>query len=99
MVDVALQVDERRALFKNIVLKALFDGVDDLVHVGVALADVHIVTDADDVGHEGDHVRRFADRLSVRHLRFALVEILHLKTEEVRGRGEGEAGARRVVAE
>ena len=68
VVDVALEIDESRALLEDAVFKALFDGVDDLVHIGVALADVHIVADADDVGHEGDHVCRLADGLPVRDL-------------------------------
>ena len=39
--------------------------------IGVALADVHVVPDADDVGHEGDHVGGLADGLAVGDLALA----------------------------
>ncbi len=51
----------------------------------VALADEHVVTDADDVGHEGDHVSRLADGLAVGDLGLLLVQILHLKAQQVGG--------------
>ena len=99
VVDVALEVDERRLLLEHARLVALGDGVDDVVHVGVALADVHIVADADDVRHERDHVRGLAHRFAVRDLALALVEVLHLKPEKVARRRKAEARAGGVVTE
>ena len=99
VVDIALEVDQRGLLFEHARLVALGHGVDDVVHIRIALADVHIVADADDVGHEGDHVRGLAHRFAVRDLALALVEILHLKAEEVARRREREARAGGVIAE
>ena len=99
MVGVGLQGDEGRAVVEHAVLVGLVDGLGDLGHVGVALADVHVVTDADDVGHEGDHRGGLADGLAVGDLGLALVEVLELEAEQVRGLGEREARARGVVTE
>ena len=99
MVDVALQVDQRGLLLQNAVLVALGHSVHHVMHVLVALADVHVVTDADDVRHEGDHVGSLADGLAVGDLALALVQILHFQTQQVAGGGEGETGAGGVVAE
>ena len=97
MVDVALEVDQGGLLLQHAVLVALGHGVHELVHVGVALANVHVVADADDVGHEGHHVGGLADGLAVGDLALALVQILHLQAQQVAGGGE--AGAGGVVAE
>ena len=99
MVDVALQVDKGRSLLKDAVAVAFFQSVHERLLVLVALMDVHVVADADDVSHEGNHVGRLADRLAVGDLGLLLVENLLLEAEEVAGRGEGEAGTGGVVAE
>ncbi|CCX41636.1 unknown [Clostridium sp. CAG:1024] len=99
MVDVALEIHERGLLLEHAVLVALRHGVDDLMHVGVALADVHIVADTDRVRHEGDHVCGLADGLAVRDLALALVKILNFQTQQVAGGCEREARAGAVVAE
>ena len=52
VIDVALQVDERRALLEHAVLVAFVDIFCDVFHVRMAFADVHVVTDTDDVSHE-----------------------------------------------
>ena len=79
VVDVALEVDQGGLLLQHAVLVALGHGVHELVHVGVALADVHVVADTDHVGHEGNHVGGLAHGLAVGYLGFALVQILNLK--------------------
>ena len=99
VVDVALEIDQRRLLLQHAVLVALGHGVHHGLLVGVALADVHVVADADDVRHEAYHVRSLAHRLAVGYLALALVEVLHLQAQQVAGRGKGEAGAGGVVAE
>ena len=99
VIGVGLQGDERGTVIQNAVLVSLLHGLGDLGHVGVALADVHVVADADDVGHEGDHVGRLTDRLAMGDLGLLLVEDLLLEAEEVAGGGEGEAGTGGVVAE
>ena len=99
VVDVALEVDQSGLLLQDAVLVALGDGVDHFVHVGVALADVHVVPDADDVCHEGDHVGGLTDGLAVGDLALALVQVLDLQAQQVAGGGEGETGAGGVVAE
>ena len=99
VVGVGLQGDERGTVVEHAVVIGLVDGLGDLGHVGVALADVHVVADADDVGHEGDHRGGLAHGLAVGDLRLALIEVLELKAQEVRGLGEREARARGVVTE
>ena len=79
MVDVALEVDQRRFLFEDAVFIALRDGIDDFFLVGMTFADVHVVADADDVGHEGDHVGRFPDRFAVGNLALLFVQVLDLQ--------------------
>ena len=99
VVDVALEVDQGGPLFQHAIAVAFLHRFGNRVHVGVALADVHVVAYADDVGHEGNHVRGFAHGFAVGNLRFAFVEILHFKAEQVAGAGEAEPGTRGVVAE
>ena len=99
MVDIALQINERRLLLQHAVLIALLDRVDNRLLIGMALADVHIIADADDVRHKRDHVCGLADRLAVGDLTLALVQILHLQPQQVARRGKGESGAGGVVAE
>ena len=99
VVDVALQVDQGGLLLQHAVLVAGGDRVHHLVHVLVALADVHVVPDADDVGHEGDHVGGLTDGLTVGDLALALVQVLDLQAQQVAGGGEGEPGAGGVVPE
>ena len=76
---------------------ALFNSFGYLVHVGVAFADVHIVTDTDYVCHEGDHVGCFTNSFTVSNLRFAFVQILNFQTQQIAGRSEGETGTCGVV--
>ena len=99
MVDVALEVHKRRALLENAVAVALFERVHEGLLILVPLADEHIVADADDVGHERDHVRRFAHGLAVGDLGLLLVEHLLLKTQQVARGCEREASAGGIVAE
>ena len=97
VVDVALEVDQRGFLLEHTVFMPLLDRFDHFVHIGVALADVHVVADADGVRHEADHVGGLADGFAVRDLALALVEILHFKTQQVAGGRKREARARAVV--
>ncbi len=99
MVHVALQVHQGGLLLQDTVAVAFLHGVHKGLLILVALADEHIIADADDVGHEGHHVRGLADGLAVGDLGLLLVEVLHLETQQVAGGGEGETGAGGVVAE
>ena len=99
VVHVALQVHQRRALLKNAVAVALLQGIHEGLLIFMALVDVHVVADADDVGHERDHIGRLADGFAVGNLGLLLVEHLLLKAQQVAGGGEGEAGPGGVVAE
>ena len=99
MVDIALQVHQRGTLLENAVTVALFQRIHERLLIFVALMDVHVVADADDVGHERDHVGRFADGLAVGDLRLLFIEHLLLQTQQVARRGEGEAGTGGVIAE
>ena len=86
-------------MIQNAILVGLLHGLGDLGHVGVALADVHVVADADDVGHEGDHGSGLADGLAVSDLGLLLVQVLQLKAEQVGCLREGEARTGGVVTE
>ena len=99
VVDVALEVHKRRALFEDAVAVALFERVHEGLLILVALADEHIVANADDVGHERDHVRRLAHGLAVCDLGLLFIEHLLLKTQQVARGGKREARARGVVTE
>ena len=99
MVDVALKVYQGRLLLELVVLGRLCHGIYELVHVGVALTDVHVITDAYDVRHEGDHGSCLADRLAVCDLRLFLVEVCYLKSEQVACAGIRESGTCRIVPE
>ena len=99
VIHVALQVHQGGLLLQNAVAIAFLHGVHEGGLILVALADEHVVTDADDVGHEGHHVGRLADGLAVGDLGLLLVQVLHLQAQQVAGGGEGEAGAGGVVAE
>ena len=56
MVNVALKVYKSRSLLKDTVFVALCYSINNFMHVFVAFADVHIITDTDHVSHEGYHV-------------------------------------------
>ena len=85
MVDIALQVNEGRALFEHAVLITFGNRIHKGVHVGITLADVHIIADTDNVCHERNHISGFADGFSVGNLRLAFVQILYFQTEQVTG--------------
>ena len=99
MIDVALEVHERRSLLEDAVAVAFFQRVHERLLILMTLMDVHVVADADDIGHEGDHVGGLTDGLAVRDLALLLVEDLLLKAQQVAGGSEGEAGTGGVVAE
>ena len=52
VVDIALQVNEGRALFEYAVFIAFGYRIHKGVHVGIAFADVHIIADTDNICHE-----------------------------------------------
>ena len=99
VVNVALQVHERRSLLKDAVAVAFLQRVHEGLLILMTLMDVHVVADADDVGHERDHVGGLTDGLAVGDLGLLLVEHLLLQTQQVARRCEGEAGTGGVVAE
>ena len=99
MVHIALQVHQGGLLLQDTVAVAFLHGVHKGLLILVTLADEHIIADADDVGHEGHHVRGLADGLAVGDLRLLLVQVLDLQAQQVAGGGEGEAGTGGVVAE
>ena len=80
MVDIALQVYKGRLLLQDAVLISLSHCVNNFVHISISLADVHIVTDTDDICHEGDHVCSLTNGLAVCYLRLSFVQILNLQT-------------------
>ena len=99
VIHVALQVHQSGLLLQNAVTIAFLHGVHEGLLILVALADEHVVTDTDDVGHEGHHVGSLTDGLAVGDLGLLLIQILYLQTQQVAGGGEGEAGTGGVVAE
>ena len=99
VIHVALEVHQRGALLQNAVPVALLQSVHKGLLILVALTDIHIVPDADDIGHEGHHVGRLTDGLAVGDLRLLLVQHLLLQTQQIAGGGEGEAGTGGVVTE
>ena len=70
-----------------------------VMHVFVALADVHIIADTDNVSHEGNHVSGLTNGLTMSDLALALVKILNLKTKQVTSRCKRETGTGRVITE
>ena len=99
MVHIALKIHQRGTLLQNTVPVALIQRIHEGLLVSVALADVHIVPDTDDIGHEGHHVRRFPDSLAVGDLALFLLKVLRLKAQQVAGRGKGETGAGGIIPE
>lgn len=83
VIDIALQVDKRRALGQHALTIAVVERFAHLAHIGVAGAEVHIVADADSVRAEGDHVGGFTYGFAVGNLRFTLVQVLLRKAEQV----------------
>ena len=83
MVHVALQVHQGGLLLQNAVPVALLHRVHEGLLVLVALADEHVVPDADDLGHEGHHVGGLPDSLAVGDLALLLVQVLDLQAQQV----------------
>ena len=92
MVDIALEVYQSRLLLQHAGFIALGNCIDYIVHVGIAFADIHVIANADDVCHEGNHVRGFTYGFTVSNLTFAFVKILDFQTEQVARGSKGEAG-------
>ena len=90
VIDIALQVDKGGTLFEHAVLIAFGNRIHKSVHVSIALTDVHIVADTDNVCHERNHISGFADGFSVGNLRLAFVQILYFQTEQVTSRRKAE---------
>ena len=99
MVDIALQVDKCRLLLQDTVLVTLRHRVNHGLLIGVALADIHVIADTDDVCHEGDHVRGLSHRLAMRDLALLLIQVLHLKAKQIAGGAERESGSCGIIAE
>ena len=95
VVHIALEVHQRGLLLQDAVPVALLHGVHEGLLVLVALADEHIVPDADDVGHEGHHVGGFPDGLAVGDLGLLLVQVLDLRPSRL----QAEAKEKRVRVE
>jgi len=99
VVLIALQVDDAGLLRKNTLLLALLASLGDLKLVLVALTEEQIVTDADDLSHEGQHGGSLTDSLTVGNLALGLIHIKNRETKKSAGRGEGRAGASGLVTE
>ena len=99
MVNVALQIDHVGPLMQHAFLKTFLHRGGNLAHVTVALAEIHVVADADDLGQERNHVRRLAHGFAVGDLRFLLVQVRQAQAQRIGRRREAEARARGVVAE
>ena len=69
------------------------------MHVSVALADVHVIADTDNVSHERDHVSCFAYSLAMGNLRLAFVQILNFQTKQITCRSKRETCTGRIIAE
>ena len=65
----------------------------------MALTDVHVIPDTDDLCHKGDHIGGLSDSFAVGDLRLLLVQVLALESQQVAGGGKGEPGAGGVVPE
>ena len=76
VVHVALEVHQGGLLLQDAVPVAFLHGVHEGFLVLVALSDEHVVPDADDIGHEGNHVGGLPDGLAVGNLGFLLVQVL-----------------------
>ncbi len=81
VVDIALQIDQGGPLLQHPFQEALFYGLGHFQHIGMSLADIHVITDADHVGHERDHVGSLAHCLAVGDLRLAFIQVLRLQTQ------------------
>ena len=99
MVNVTLQVDERRLLLQDSVLVSLRHRVHEGFLVSMTLSDIHVIPDSDDIRHKGNHVRGFSHCFAMRDLALLLIQILYLQSEQVAGRAEGKPGSGGVVAE
>ena len=99
VVDVALQIHKCRFLFQNAVFIALCYRVNHFMHIGISLADVHIIADTDNVSHERDHICCLADGLAVGYLRFPFVQILNFESQQVAGGSKRKTGTCRIIAE
>ncbi len=94
-----MEVDQGGALGQDAVVIAIGDRIGNLHHVGVSLAGIHIVPDADHFCEEGDHIGGLAHRLAMGDLGFHLVQFGQCQAQTVDRGGKAEAGAGAVVAE
>ena len=69
------------------------------MHVSISFSDIHIITDTDNVCHEGDHVGSLTHGFPVGDLGFAFIQILYLQAQQVAGGGKREAGTGGIVTE
>ena len=99
VINVALQVDQRRTLGQHPLLEPFIQCGAHFAHIGVTGTEEHVVTDADCIGAERDHIGRFTDGFAMGDLGFALIQILLGQTEQVQRRGVREAGSGGVIAE
>ena len=83
MVDITLEVYESGSLLENAVIVAFLNCFGNGLHVCVALTDVHVIADTDDICHEGNHVCCLTYCFTMCDLGNLLIKILNLETEEV----------------
>ena len=65
VVDIALQVNQRRTLRQNALLIAIIQRGADFAHIGVARSQEHIVANTNGIGAERDHVGGFTHGFAV----------------------------------
>jgi len=99
VVLIALKVDDAGLLRKDTLLLALLAGLGDLDLVLVTLTKEEIITDTDNLGHEGEHGGGLTDSLTVGDLALGLVHIENGEAEKSASRGEGGAGTSGLITE
>ena len=99
VINIALQIHQRRALRQYALCKPVIKRCADFAHVGIPGTKEHVVANPDHVCTEGNHVGGFAYRFAVSDLRFPFVQVLLGQPQKIQGGSERETGARRVVTE
>ncbi len=94
VVDVALKVHQRRSLFQHPLVIPFLHSISNLLHIGVAFANIHIISNSDDIRHETDHISGFPNGLAVSDLALLFIEILDFQAKQVTGAGKAEPGSR-----
>jgi len=99
VIFIALKVDDTGLLRKNALSLALLAGLGNLELILVTLTKEEIITDTDNLSHEGKHGSSLTNSLTMSNLALRLIHIKNRQAKKSASRSEGRTSTSGLVTE